>query len=242
MIRSQKELAEVRQPVEQLTQSEKMMLRYEESRDWFAHNRPILIGAVVALIAIVGGLWWWSIQKKESNERAATYLSRVLNYYMAGDYQHAIEGDKTKKVQGDPVYGLRYIVTEFGSTEAGNQAALALGNAYYYLGRYDSASWAFDKASSDFPLTRASIEAGRAAILEQKGNKEEAAKLFESAAKRDKNNPLNADYTLSAARDLQQAGKKEDATRLYKELLENYPSTQFDDAAKRALLQMNVQL
>ena len=242
MIRSQKDLAEVKQPVQHLTQTEKLLLRYEESRDWAANNQRILMGAGVVVIAAIVGLWWWAGQKKTNNERAATYMSRVAGYYLGGNYRLAIDGDVSRKVQGDPVYGLRYIVREFGSTEAGSEAALALGNSYYYLGKYDSASMAFGQASSDYPIVRASIEAGRAAILEHSGNKIEAAKLFESAAKRDNTNPFNADYLLSAARDNQQAKKVDDAVRLYKEIIEQYQSSQFDDAAKRALMQMNVEL
>jgi tetratricopeptide (TPR) repeat protein len=242
MIRSPKEIAEAKQTMQRLTQTEKMLVRYEESRDWAANNQRILVGVGVVVVAIIVGLWWWAGQKKTNNERAATYLSRVLGFYLGSDYRHAIDGDMNRRVQGDPVYGLSYIVRNFGSTEAGNEAALALGNSYYYLGKYDSAGTAFDKASSDYPIVRASIEAGRAAILEHSGNKTEAAKLFESAARLDKTNPFDADYLLSAARDDQQAKQNDDAIRLYKEIIEQYQNSQFDDAAKRALMQMNVEL
>ena len=242
MIRSPKELAEAKQPVQRLSQTEKLLLRYEESRDWAANNQRILVAAGVGVVAIVVGLWWWAGQKKVNNGHAATYLSRILGDYLSGNYRQAIDGDMKRKVQGDPVYGLRYIVREFGSTEAGNEAALALGNSYYYLGKYDSARAAFGDASSSYPIVHASIEAGRAAILEHSGNKIEAAKLFESAAKRDNTNPLDADYLLSAARDEEQAGQREDAIRLYREIREQYQLTPFDDAAKRALMQMNVEL
>lgn len=242
MIRSQKELAEVQQPTQTLTQSEKLLLRYEDSRDWFAHNQKFLVGGVIAIVAIIAGLWWWSTQKTAQEELAQTYLSRILPIYLGGEYRLAIDGDAHRKVQGDPLYGLRYIVENYGSTDAGNRAALALGDSYYYLGQYDSASRYYDDASSDYPIAKAAIDAGKASIFEHKGNKPEAAKLFESAAKRDKDNPLNADYTLSAARDRQAAGDRDEAIRLYRALLEDFPGTQFDDAAKRALMQMNVPL
>lgn len=242
MIRSQKELAEVQQPVQQLSQSEKLLLRYEDSRDWFAHNQKFVIGGAIAIVAIIVGLWWWAGQKSAQEEQASTYLSRILPTFAGGEFRQAIDGDTHRKIQGDPVYGLKYIVTEFGSTDAGNRAALALADAYYYLGKYDSASIYYDDASSDYPIAKAAIEAGKASILEHKGNKQDAAKLFESAAKRDKDNPLDADYKLSAARDLQAAGQRDEAIRLYQELLEDYPGSQFDDAAKRALMQMNVPL
>jgi TolA-binding protein len=243
MIRSQKDLAEIEQPQQRLTQTDRLLLRYEESRDWMRNNQRIVSGAAVVVVAIIAGLWWWSGQKRTNEEHAATYVSRALNYYLASDYRHAIDGDKVKHPSGEPTYGLRYIVDEFGSTNAGHQAALLLGNSYYAIGQYDSAAKAFDKASSDYPIVKASIEAGKAAIFEHSGNKIEAAKLFESAARRDKINPMAADYLLSAARDyLQAAGHKDDAVKLYKELIEQYPNSQFDDAAKRELLKINIEV
>jgi len=243
MIRSQKDLAEIEQPQQRLTQTDRLLLRYEESRDWMRNNQRIVTGAAVVVVAIIAGLWWWAGQKRTNEEHATTYLSRALNYYLTGDYRKAIDGDKTKHPSGEPVYGLKYIVTEFGSTKAGHQAALVLGNSYYALGKYDSAGNAFDKASSEYPLVRASIEAGKAAIYEHSGNKIEAAKLFESAARRDNLNPMAADYLLAAARDyVQDASHRDDAIKLYKEIIEKYPSSQFDDAAKRELLKLNIEV
>ncbi len=243
MIRSQRELKEVKHSAtEGLSQTEKLLLRYESSRDWVLSNQRIVAAAAVVLVAIVAGLWWWAGQRKADSDRAATYLSRVLNYYFQGDYRHAIDGSRQQKINGEPVYGLRFIVQQYGSTTPGRQADLFLGNAYYAIGQYDSASRAFNNASSDYPIIEASIEAGRAAIFEHRGNKTKAAELFESAARRDTTNPLAADYFLAAAQDNEGANKRADAIRLYKELVGDYPNTQFDDAAKRELMKMNVEL
>ena len=243
MIRSQRELAEVIQPApEKLSQTERLLLRYEAILEWSRDNQRVLIGIGIALIAAAGGLWWGAGQRKANSDRANTYLSRAMGFYFSADYRHAIDGDKTRKLSGDPIYGLRYIVEEYGSTNAGKRAALLLANSYYSIGKYDSALRAFDKASSDFPLVQASIDAGKASIFEHRGNKIDAAKLFESAARRDEMNPLDADYLLSAARDYQGAKNKDDAVRIYRELAASYPQSQFDDAAERELLKMNVEL
>ncbi len=243
MIRSQKELREVQQPgAERLTQTEKLLLRYEAARDWVLRNQRVAGAAGVVLIAAIAGIFWWTGQQKTNSDHAATYLSRAVYYYFNGDFRHSIDGDRQRKIDGEPLYGLRYIVDQYGSTAPGGEARLMLANSYYALGKYDSASREFEKASSDYPIVKASIEAGRAAILEHSGNKIEAAKLFESAAARDEANPLNADYLLSAARDYEAGSKKDDAVRLYRKLAGDYSSSQFDDAAKRELLKMNVEL
>jgi TolA-binding protein len=249
MIRSQRDLAEIEQPQQRLTQTERLLLRYEDSRDWMRNNQRLVSGAAVVVVAIIAGLWWWAGQRRTNEEHAATYLSRAMNYYLQSDYRQAVDGHVVKQGEsfyglrpGEAIHGLKYIVTEFGSTKSGNQAALVLGNSYYALGLYDSANIAFDKASSDYPLVRASIEAGKAAIYEHSGNKIEAAKLFESAAHRDNLNPMAADYLLAAARDYVQAdGHRDDAVKIYREVIEQYPNSQFDDAAKRELLKLNVE-
>jgi len=242
MIRSQKELSEAKHPVAALTQSERFILRFNQMRDWSAENQRTVIGAGVVLVLIIGGVFYYATQKKKNNELASTYMTRVEQFFVNGDYRHAIDGDKTRHVQGEVIHGLKQIVDDYGSTDVGSHAALLLADSYYYLGKYDSADMAYDKAITSTPEMAAAVDAGHAAVLEAKGNKIEAAKLFESAAKRNKDNPLTPDYTLDAARDYQQTGKKDDAVKLYKEVIQDYENSQFDDYAKRALLQMNVEL
>src|SRR6266446_6834562 len=112
MIRSQKVLSEASHPAEQLSQSDRMLLRYAAGRDWVEGNQRVLYYVLIAVVAIGGGLFWLAANRKANNERAATYLSRVVGYYQQNDLRKAIDGDLTRHVQGDPLYGLRYIATE----------------------------------------------------------------------------------------------------------------------------------
>jgi tetratricopeptide (TPR) repeat protein len=241
MLRTQKDVAEISHPQESLSSTENMQMRYYEAQDWFSRNKNTAYIALGVLVAAIAGLYFYNQNKAEQNERASALLSRVVPMYLQGDYRKAIDGDPSQKFGNEPTLGLRQIVADYGSTDAGNQAALYLGNAYYYLGQPDSALAMFDKVDINAPVVQASVEAGRAAVLEDKGNKAEAAKLFESAAKRSEENPLNADYFLSAAQGYEAAGNKDEAIRLYKMLLEEYQGTQYDDAAKRALLKLGVE-
>lgn len=242
MLRTQKDVAEVSQPQESLSSTENMQLRYYDAQDWFARNKKTAYIALGVLVAAIAGMYYYNMQKNEQNERASALLNRVLPFYQQGDYRKAIDGDPSQKVGNEATLGLRQIVSEYGSTDAGNQAALFLANSYYYIGQSDSALAMFDEVNIDAPVVKASVEAGRAAILEDKGNKAEAAKLFESAAKRSEENPLNADYFLAAARGYEESGNKDEAIRLYKVLVEEYQGTQYDDAAKRALVKLGVEV
>lgn len=242
MIRSQKKLSEAKIEQSELTGTEKLLVRYEESASWMAENRQKVIGGAVILVAAVVGLFLWQSKKQEAADRAETLLSRITPYYQAANWRQAIDGDPANRIQNEPVAGLKQIVAEFGSTKAGQIASLSLGNAYYYLGKLDSALMAFDEISTDLPLVKASAEAGKAAILEDKGNKEESAKLFIAAASIGSTNPLDADYSYAAARNLEATGKKDEAIKWYRKVVEEYTGTYYDDASKRALLRLGVQL
>ena len=240
MIRSQKKLSDTVVQEEKLSQSEELLVTYHKTSSWVKDNSSKAVGAGVVVVALIVGFFIWHSKQAENSERSEVMLSRVVGLYQAGEWRKAIDGDAKQKLQNEPLRGLKEIASEYGSTHAGQIAKLYLGNSYYYLGKLDSAMQAFNDASEDGSLLKAAVESGKATIFEDKGNKEEAAKLFVSAASIEKINPMNADYTLAAARNYEQAGKKEEAIKIYRKLLEDYPGTQFDDAAKRELLKMNV--
>jgi tetratricopeptide (TPR) repeat protein len=240
MIRSQKKLSETIAPQEKLSQSEELLLTYHKTSSWIKENSTKAIAGGVVVIALIAVFFYWRSMQAENSERAEVMLSRIVGLYQSGDWRKAIDGDAKQRIQNEPLLGLKAIASEYGSTHAGQVAKLYLGNSYYYLGKLDSAMQAFNDASEDGSLLKAAVESGKATIFEDKGNKEEAAKLFLTAASIEKINPMNADYNLAAARNFEQAGKKEEAIKIYRKMLEDYPGTQFDDAAKRELLKMNV--
>lgn len=243
MIRSQKQLNDAVQPTEQdLSQSDKVILNYQKTASWLASNSRIVIGASVVLVAAVALFFYWRSSEQEKADHAEVLLSRIMPVYQGSDWRGAIDGDMHTKIQNEPIFGLRQISADYGSTKAGQLAKLCLGNCYYYLGKLDSALAAFDGVSTDLPLIKASAQAGKAAILADKGNKEESAKLFMSAASVEAVNPMNADYSYAAARNFEQAGKKDEAIKVYRKILEDYQGTYFDDGARRALIRLNVAL
>ncbi|MEP7235737.1 MAG: tetratricopeptide repeat protein, partial [Ignavibacteriota bacterium] len=240
MIRSQKKLNETITPEEKLSSSEELLVVYHRSTSWIADNSTKAIAVAAVVVGVIVLFFVMRSKQAENAEHAEVMLSRIVGLYQAGEWRKAIDGDAKERIQKEPLRGLKEIVAEYGSTHAGEVAKLYLGNSYYYLGKLDSALAVFDDASVDGSLLKAAVISGKATIFEDKGNKEEAAKLFSSAASIEKINPMNADYTLAAARNYQGAGKKEEAIKIYRKLLVDYPGTQFDDAAKRELLKLDV--
>lgn len=242
MIRSQKKLNEVSAPVETLSSEESLIVGSKNALSWFEENRMKVFVGVGIVIVAVAGFFLWQSNSAADEEKASVMLSRIVPAYQSSNWRVAIDGDMNSRIQGEPVRGLKEVVSQYGSTRSGNMAKLYLANAYYFLGKLDSAQQIFESVDAGESLVKASVSAGKAAIFEEKGNKEEAAKLFMSAAGMDKTNPLNADYSLSAARNFEQAGKKDEAVKLYKTIIAEYSGGYFDDAAKRGLIRLQVDL
>jgi tetratricopeptide (TPR) repeat protein len=243
MIRSQKKINTSIRQEEVASGSKDVLVSLDTAKTWFERNRPKVYAGLVLIAIGAVALFLWRSGAEADNETASTWLARITNdAYNSSNFRKAIDGDNTQRIGTEPLRGLKEIVNTYGSTRSGQMAKIYLANAYYYVGQSDSAMQIFDDISAGEPLVKASVDAGKATIFQEKGNKDEAAKLFMSAAGMDPVNPLNADYTLAAAKNFEELGKKDDAVKAYRRLLEDYPGTQFDDAAKRALMKMNVAL
>src|SRR5436305_9072532 len=144
MIRSQKKLSENLQTEEKLSQSEELLLTYHKTSNWVQQNTRVVIGAGVVLVGLVVAFFIWRSKAAENNEHAEVLFSRIAGLYNTGDWRKAIDGDPKQKIGTDPMWGLKTIASEYGSTHAGEVAKLYLGNAYYYLGKLDSALDAYN--------------------------------------------------------------------------------------------------
>src|SRR6188768_434601 len=186
MIRSQKKLNEVSAPVETLSSEESLIVGSKNALSWFDKNRTKVFAGVGVVILAIAGFFLWQSNREADEEQASVMLSRIVPAYQQSAWRMAIDGSKDVRVQGEAVKGLKEVVSEYGSTRSGNMAKLYLGNCYYFLGKLDSAQQISESVDASEPLVKASVSAGKAAIFEEKGNKDEAAKLFMSAAEMDK--------------------------------------------------------
>ena len=105
-----------------------------EGGSGFFLNNVRTIGIIgIVLLVVVGGIVWYLISHGRSNDRAQVELARIRPYYDRGEFQVAIAGDSSKKINGEKIRGLRELAEDWKGVPAGKIAALFLGNSYHII-------------------------------------------------------------------------------------------------------------
>jgi tetratricopeptide (TPR) repeat protein len=114
-----------------------------KSERFVEENKNIIIGAVLAIVIVIGGYMAYNdyylapLQKEATNE-----LFNAKQYFEKGSYDTALKGD-------GQYLGLLDIADDYSMTKSGNVANYYAGLSYLKLGKYDEAITYLEKFSSD---------------------------------------------------------------------------------------------
>ena len=227
------------QPKKKITKKElkedALITSYVRATTYYEENKRAINTGLFVLIAIAAVAFFYVKNKNADNEKAQTDLAKVYSFYDNGQYQLAVDGVRERNIPG-----LQTIVSEFGSTHAGNLAKFYLADSYYNLKKYSDALKEFEDFSPEGQLLTVSRLAGIAACNEALGNHKEAAEYFERAGMKYPDDPDAAQNLNDAARNYAAAGEKQQALDLYKKIKKNYPTTTFAREADRYIEQLSV--
>jgi tetratricopeptide (TPR) repeat protein len=198
--------------------------------------KAAIISALVLVIAIGVGSFFWMQHQKTSEQEAALKLSRISPLLDQGDFQTAIYGQSK-------VPGLKKIAAEyagkFTGTPSGNMANLLLANAWYSLGEFDSALNVFKNVSTANNDLAAAALAGAGDCYFNKNQFAPAAESYQDASKKADNSVLKALYLTHAANSFQQSNQFKKAAELYTKIIADYPGTTGAAVAQRSLWQIS---
>ena len=191
-----------------LNQSEAFFLKYKKA----------IIAAVVAIVVIIAGVVLYQTYVAGPNEqKASTILAKGQQYFQAGDFQKALNGDSAQ------YKGFLSVANEYGSTKAGNLANLYAGLCYAQMDKWQEAANYLEKfdGADDELISPAAIGAlGNAyAHLNQL---DKAVSNLKKAAEKADNNALSPTFLVQAGEILESQGKKDEALKLYQQVKEKY--------------------
>lgn len=199
-----------------------------KSEAFFNKNKKTIIISMVALMAIIAGIFLYQAYVSgPREEKASTALGKGQEYFMAEQFDKALNGD------GAGYAGFLKIISDYGSTKAGNLANLYAGLCYANLDKWNEAIKYLDEYSpaKDAMVSPAALAALGNAYAHTNQLDKAVSSLESAADKADKqgkdgiNNSLSPTFRLQAALILESQGKKDEALKMYEEIKKKYTTS-----------------
>ena len=193
---------------ETLNKSEALVLKYKN----------VLIGAVAALVVVVGGVSLYRTYVSGPNEqKASTELGKAQELFQNQQYEQALNGDSTGCV------GLLKIASEYSSTNAGNLANLYAGLCYANQDKWQEAAQYIEKFSGagDQMISPAAMGA-LGNVYAHLDQLDKAVSTLVKAAEKADNNSLSPTFLIQAGQILESQNKKSEALKLYQQVKDKY--------------------
>ena len=189
--------------------------------DFILKYKNTLIGAVVALIVIVGGILFWNSHRASTLTEAQAQMQTpelsmqlAMNSFDAQLFEQALNGDSTGTSKG-----FLKIADEFSSTKAGNLANLYAGLCYAHLDQWENAVKYLEKFDGvgDILISPAALGALGNAYAHVNQVDKAISTLVKAAEKADNilQSPI---YYIQAGELLESQGKKAEALKLYQKV------------------------
>jgi len=195
-----------------------------KSEAFFDKNKKTILIAIAAVVLVIAGFFLYKAYVSGPREdKASTALAKAQEMFGQGDYQKALNGDKTTE-------GFLAVVENYGGTDAANLAKAYAGLCYANMGKWKEAVASLEDFSprGDMMISPA-VTAALANAYANTGDVDKAISTFKKAAEmadaeadEKTNNSLSPAYMISAARLLESQNKNEDALAIYKEVKEKY--------------------
>ena len=192
---------------EAMSSSEAFIIKYKNK----------FLAGIAAIVIVVGGALGYQHFVSEPNEKKASEaLFRGEQYFMADNYQYALNGDSLG------YEGFLKVADKFGGTDAGKLANAYAGICYAQLGEYENAVKFLDKFSADDHLVNPALMGTMGNCYIQLGQLDKGAATLMKAADKANSHSISPIYLIQAGQVYEKLGKKSEALNAYKAVKEKY--------------------
>ena len=192
---------------EAMSSSEAFIIKYKNK----------FLAGIAAIVIVVGGVLGYQHFISEPNEKKASEaLFRGEQYFMADNYELALNGDSLGYA------GFLNVADQFGGTDAGKLANAYAGICYAQLGQYENAVKFLDKFSADDQLVSPALMATMGNCYAQMGQLDKAAATLVKAADKASSHALSPIYLIQAGQIYEKLGKNSEAVSAYTTVKEKY--------------------
>lgn len=203
----QKKTNEALDMEEALTQSEAFLIK----------NKKSIIGALVAIVAVIAGIVMYNnLYAGPREEKAQAALFKGQEYFEADQYAQALNGDSIG------YEGFLKVAENYSGTDAANLVKAYAGICYAHLGQYEEAIKALDSFSGNDQLVAPAMQAAIGNCYAQMGQLDKAASILIDAAEAANSNAISPIYLQQAGEILMKQGKYDAAIEAYTTIKEKY--------------------
>lgn len=177
-------------------------------------NKNYIMYGVVAIVVIVASIWGFVQCSDSRNAEAQDAIWQAEQMFDQGQYQEALEGFES-------------VIADFGSTKSGNVAKAYAGLCQKNLGNLEEAVKLLkDFDGKDNVIAPAILSAlGDCLVDMENPEYENAAEMFEKAAKAANNAQFTPLFLKKAGLAYEAAGKNESAAKVYQNIKDNWAET-----------------
>lgn len=190
------------------------------SEAFLIKNKNVLLGAVIAVVVIVGGFLAYNhfiAQPKEV--KASEAIFKGEQYFGIDQFETALNGDSLGYA------GFVKLADEFSGTDAGNLANAYAGICYAHLGKYEDAVKYLDKFNGNDALVAPAVLGTLGNCYAQLGDLDKAVSTLRNAADKANSMVLSPSYLIQAGQILEKQGKNEEAVKVYQEIKTKYANS-----------------
>ncbi|MDO5017288.1 MAG: tetratricopeptide repeat protein [Porphyromonas sp.] len=187
------------------------------SDEFIRNNRKTLIGAVVAVLVVIGGIIaYQSLYKQPRVQKSQEAIYKAEHYFGIDSFALALNGN------GADVIGFLGVIDQYGNTASGNLAQAYAGICYYHLGDFETAIKHLKSFKSDDVMVSPTVYGLIGDCYVDMGRTEEAVKYFETAAQRADNDVLSPLFLIKAGIAHEALGKSDKAKANYQTIIDKY--------------------
>lgn len=178
------------------------------------NNQKNILMAIAGVIVVVAAIWGWNLYSNSKNTDAQDAIWESELLFDQGQYEQALEGFEA-------------VISEYGSTKAGNMAKAYAGLCQKNLSNYDEAiKLLSDYSGNDNVVAPAILSAlGDCYVNKEDPDNKKGAETFEKAAKAADNAQYSPLYLKKAGLAYEAAGDNASALKAYEAIKNNWAET-----------------
>lgn len=185
----------------------------------FEKNSKVIIGAIVAVLVLVGGYFGYKyFVQAPGEEKAMKDLSYVQKWFEMDSVNYVLKGD------GQHSSALS-VINKHSGTKAANLAKYYAGVSYLKSGDANNAIKYLSDFNGEGTIIGNLAYGALGDAYMDAGKTDKGIESYKKAAANENDQYTSALYTFRAGLASEKAGKAEEAKKLYKEIKEKYPNT-----------------